>query len=62
MDTVKRKAGRPKKDPELAAAQKENKILKRDIRRKDRALAEQTALIILKKKVQEIWEDEEDDE
>ena len=48
---VKRTRGRPKKDPELASAQNEIKLLKRDLRRKDRALAEQTALVILQKKV-----------
>lgn len=59
---AKKSAGRPKKDPELAASQKENKLLKKDLNRKNRALAEQTALVILQKKVQEIWGDEEDDE
>ena len=62
MSEVKKKAGRPKKDPELAAAQKELKSVKRDLNRKNRALAEQTALVILQKKAQEIWGDEEDDE
>ena len=56
------KRGRPRKDPELAAAQEENKNLKRDLRRKDRALAEQSAIIILQKKAKELWGTDEDDE
>ena len=59
---VKRTRGRPRKDPELVAALEENKLLKRDLRRKEKALAEQTAIIILQKKVKAIWGLEEDDE
>lgn len=58
----KKKRGRPRKDPELVAAQEENKRLKRDLRRKEKALAEQTALVILQKKAQILWGKEEDDE
>jgi transposase len=59
----KKRPGRPKKDPEVAALQKENKNLKRDLRRKEKALAEQTALVVLQKKAQELWGvDDEDDE
>ena len=36
------------------------KALEKEIRRKDRALAEVTALLALKKKIQEIWGDEDD--
>lgn len=54
--------GRPRKDPELVAALEENKQLKSDLRRKEKALAEQTALVILQKKVQELWGKDEDDE
>jgi hypothetical protein len=56
------KRGRPKLDPELVKAREENTLLKRDLNRKNRALAEQTALVMLKKKAQEIWGDPEDDE
>lgn len=46
------------------ALQKENKVLKREIRRKDKALAEASALLILKKKAEilfgEIADDEQD--
>lgn len=51
--------GRPKKSPELVAAQSEIKDLKKDLRRKEKAPSEQTALLILKKKAQAIWGAEE---
>ena len=35
--------------------------LEREVRRKDKALAETAALLVLKKKVQAIWGDEDDD-
>lgn len=60
--TESKKRGRPRKDPELVALEHENKALKRDLRRKDRALAEQTALVILQKKARELWGTDEDDE
>ncbi len=56
------KRGRPKLDPDLVSAREENTLLKRDLNRKNKALAEQTALLVLKKKAQEIWGDHEDDE
>lgn len=56
------KRGRPRKDTELAAAQEKIKHLERDLSRKNRALAEQTALVILQKKVQALWGQDEDDE
>lgn len=40
---------------------REMRELKRELRRKDKALAETAALIVLKKKVQAIWGDEDDD-
>ena len=43
------------------ALQKENSVLKKELLRKDRALAETAALLVLKKKVQEIWGEPEDD-
>lgn len=54
--------GRPRKDPELAAAQKEKKLLERDIRRKDKALAEMSARIVLLKKSHLLWGEGEDGE
>jgi transposase len=52
-----------KKDSELAELKllrAENKELKREIQRKDRALAETTALLVLKKKAALIWGEAED--
>jgi transposase len=45
---------------ELKALRAENKMLKRDLRRKDSALAETTALLVLKKKADLIWGEPED--
>ena len=56
------KVGRKPKDPEVKSLEKEVKFLKRDLRRKDKALAEASALLILKKKAQEIWGKDEDEE
>ncbi len=39
----------------------ENKQLKTELRRKDKALAETAALLVLKKKVRQIWGDQEDE-
>ena len=46
---------------EMKALQKENEQLKKDLRRKDKALAETSALLVLKKKANLIWGDLEDD-
>jgi len=46
---------------ETRALKAENKLLKKELRRKDKALAEAAALLILKKKAQEIWGSDEDD-
>lgn len=62
VSTPTKGRGRPKKDPELAAAQEELKKVKRDLRRKEKALAEQTAIVILQKKAQELWGTDEDEE
>ena len=47
--------GRPKVDPEIVELRQEVKHLKRDLRRNESALAEQSARIILLKKSHEIW-------
>jgi len=47
--------GRPKKDPELHKIQKEMKALKKNLHRKDKALAEMSARVILIKKSQELF-------
>jgi transposase len=40
---------------------KKTRALEKDLRRKEKALAETAALLVLKKKVQEIWGDPEDE-
>ncbi len=57
-DTPPQKAS---EDAELKALRLEVKKLRKDLERKDRALAEASALLILKKKAQVIWGDPEDD-
>ena len=42
------------------AEAKRIRVLEKELRRKDKALAETAALLVLKKKVQEIWGDEDD--
>ena len=54
--------GRPKLDPEIVELRKQNKALQGDIKRKDAALAEFSARVILLKKSHEIWGTKEDDE
>lgn len=46
---------------ELAEIRKQKKDLKRELRRKEKALAETAALLTLRKKAQAIWGDDEDD-
>lgn len=58
IDTPSQKAP---EDTELKALRLEVKRLRKDLERKDRALAEASALLILKKKAQAIWGDPEDD-
>ncbi|NYT66933.1 hypothetical protein H0A58_13345 [Alcaligenaceae bacterium] len=45
----------------LAAATKKNKLLEKELLRKDRALAETAALLTLSKKAQAIWGISEED-
>lgn len=44
-----------------AAETKRIKELERELRRKDKALAEAAALLVLRKKIQALWGDEDDD-
>lgn len=46
---------------ELQQLRKQNKALQRELRRKEKALAETTALLVLKKKADCIWGGNEDD-
>jgi transposase len=55
--------GRPAKANRKAASVEARRVrdLERELRRKDKALAEAAALLMLKKRVQAIWGDEDDD-
>lgn len=57
-----RAAGRPKLDRELVQLRSKEKELSKDLRRKDRALAEMSARVILLKKSRAIFGESEDDE
>ncbi len=46
---------------ELKEAKKKIKSLEKELNRKDKALAEMAALVVLKKKVHQIWEDAEEE-
>jgi transposase len=50
-----------KQSEEVKNLKQENKNLKKDLNRKEKALAETAALLVLKKKAQEIWGEPEDD-
>lgn len=55
--------GRPRIDPELAELRHDKKELSKDLKRKDKALAEMSArIILLKKSRQLLWGEPEDDE
>jgi hypothetical protein len=45
----------------LRALREENRALKKALRRKEKALAETAALLVLKKKAESIWGEREDD-
>jgi transposase len=55
-------AGRPKLDPELVELRAKEKELSKDLKRKDRALAEMSARVILLKKSRLIFGETEEDE
>lgn len=50
-----------KSSPETRALREENRALKKALRRKEKALAETAALLVLKKKAESIWGEREDD-
>ena len=54
--------GRPKLDPEVTKLRKQNNELSRNLKNKDKALAEYSARVILLKKSHEIWGTPEEDE
>jgi hypothetical protein len=47
---MKKNLNQQKKDAEIRELKKKNKELERELRRKDKALAEMSALVVLKKK------------
>ena len=49
-----------KHQTEIKVLKAENKTLKKELHRKEKALAETAALLVLKKKVHEIWGADED--
>ena len=57
LDGLQTPAARKKKPPES----KRIRDLEKELQRKDKALAETAALLVLKKKAREIWGDEDDD-
>ena len=54
--------GRPKLDPEIVQLRSDNKELKKDLNKKDKALAEMSTRVILLKKSRLLWGDPEDEE
>ena len=54
-------ASKAKSQTELKHLKNENKALKKDLSRKEKALAETAALLVLQKKVNTIWGSDEDD-
>ena len=56
---MKKNLNQQKKNTELKEAKKRIKELEQELRRKDKALAEMSALVVLKKKVAALWGDEE---
>ena len=62
MISAQRPVGRPKLDPELVELRADKKELEKDLKRKDKALAEMAARIILIKKSQLLFGVNEEDE
>lgn len=54
--------GRPKVDPEITSLKRQNNELSRSLVKKEKALAEYSARVILLKKSHEIWGTPEEDE
>jgi transposase len=60
--SAQKSAGRPKLDPELVALRVKERELSKDLKRKDRALAEMSARVILLKKSRLLFGETEEDE
>ena len=56
---MKKNLNQQKKNTELKEAKNRIKELERELHRKDKALAEMSALVVLKKKVRLLWGDED---
>ena len=56
---MKKNLNQQKKNTELKEAKNRIKELERELHRKDKALAEMSALVVLKKKVEILWGDED---
>ena len=61
VDAVLERPKRRRKTDKEKELERRNKQLERELRRKEKALAESAALLVLKKKVEEIWGEEDDD-
>ena len=61
LNGLDKKTAARKKPKRNAADVKKIKALEKEVKRKDKALAETAALLVLKKKAQQIWGDEDDD-
>jgi transposase len=61
VDAVLERPKRRRKTDKEKELERRNKQLERELRRKEKALAEAAALLVLKKKVEEIWGEEDDD-
>lgn len=59
LDCIAGASNKPRNTEPLRKANNEIKRLKRQVKRKDKALAESAALLVLSKKFQALWEDEE---
>jgi len=59
QEEMKKNLNPHKKNDEIRELKKKNKELERELHRKDKALAEMSALVVLKKKVELLWGDEE---
>ena len=58
-EVLKTLQGEPRRSPK-SSHKRRIRELERELRRKDKALAETAALLVLKKKAQAIWGDEDD--
>lgn len=62
MDELEGKGAQQLKTNQIKALEAELSKLKKELKRKDKALAEASAILFLKKKAQELWGDPEDEE